>query len=125
MRFAAYLIGIVLLSCVGVSHAQQTVEGKYTGTRAGEKRPVGLSLEITSAQNGKVQGSVTLTQQRCGGIFPVEGAYQDNKIELRAAAGGRTGDCGERKLELVASGNELTGRMLGDSGEWREVKLSK
>lgn len=125
MRFAS-LVGVVLMSWVSFSHAQQVATGNYIGAYSGERRPTGISLEIKSADNGRIQGSVTTNSRTCNGTFAVEGTYQDNKIEIQSAAQrGRTGDCAELKLELVANGNKLTGRFNGDRGVWREVQLSK
>jgi len=121
------VVGLALSLCSLAVHAQQGIVGKYNGTlvRASGKSS-GITIEITSAENGKLKGSYTSHGRGvCGGIFPIEGTYQGNKLEFTAAKGGPTGDCLERKFEVVSDGDKLVGQMLQQSGDSGKVQLSK
>jgi len=92
---------------------------------------VGLAFSICSlavdAQQGivgKYNGSLQRERGRTSGI-PIEGTYQGNKLEFTAAKGGSTGDCLERKFEVVLDGNKLVGQMRQQTGELGKVQLSK
>ena len=118
-------ISLVLLSYSTSLLAQQTLVGKYSGNyiqktgRGDESR--GLTLEIASAENGKLKGTaVRVEKGSCSGKYEVEGTYQDNKIVVRSVGGGgAASDCGLR-LQLVAEGNKLVGK-FGP----RDVELSR
>jgi hypothetical protein len=125
MNFAG-LAGIVLMLCSGLTYAQQISTGKYTGSRLGERKPVGVTLEIKSAENGKLSGTLTTYGRGCAGAIEIEGTYEGGKIQLQTPPGrGTAKDCEEIKLELVADGNNLKGRMMGERDIWRDVQLSK
>lgn len=120
------LAGILLMLCSGLVYAQQVSTGKYTGTRSGERKPVGVTLEIKSAENGKLSGIITTFGRACKGAIEIEGTYEGGKVQLQSSPGrGAANDCGEIKLELVAEGNNLKGRFMGEDAVWRDVQLSK
>jgi len=123
----AILGGLALSLCALAVHAQQGIVGKYNGAlERARGRTSGITIEITSAENGKLKGSYTSHGRGvCGGIFPIEGTYQGNKLEFTADRGGPTGDCLERKFEVVSDGDKLVGQMLQQSGESGKVHLSK
>jgi hypothetical protein len=109
------------------AYSQEALIGKYTGnyevqTRNRGTEPRGMSLTITSAENGNVKGTVNRSVGRsgCSGDTQVEGTYKGNKLELRGKGGGTTEDC-DIRLILVHEGNKLT----GTTGGQRSVELSK
>lgn len=117
MRLAV-ATGLAFFICSTAVYAQQTLTGKYTGTfimktRYGDQT-AGITLEITSAENGKLKGAANRLAsgqagQGCAGDYPLEGEYEGNNLELRGV-GGRSGDC-KMTLRLVAEGNKLKGKM--------------
>ena len=121
------IVGLAFSICPLAVDAQQGIVGKYNGSLQRERgRTSGITIEITSAEDGKLKGSYTSHGAGvCGGIFPIEGTYQGNKLEFTAAKGGSTGDCLERKFEVVLDGNKLVGQMRQQTGEMGKVQLSK
>jgi hypothetical protein len=125
----AVAFGTCFLVFAASSHAQENFVGKYSGnfnlqTRQRGIIPIGMSLEITSAADGKVQGKASRhadsrAGRGCEGEYKVAGTYKGNKIEMRSEPGGPAKDCIMR-LQLVAEGNKLKGKM-GAS----DVELSK
>ena len=121
------IVGLALSVFALAVDAQQGIVGKYNGTLVRERgRSSGITIEITSAEDGKLKGSYTSHGSGvCGGIFPIEGTYQGNKLQFTAAKGGPTGDCLERKFEVVLDGDKLVGQMQQQTGELGKVQLSK
>lgn len=127
----AIAIGTVFSIIAASVCAQQTLVGKYSGnfmqsTKYGEK-PVGITLDITSVEDGKVNATAVRFASGgtggCAGTYKLQGTHQDNNIDIKAVEkSGSAGDCGMR-LQLVAAGNKLTGK-FGEQGE-RDIALSK
>jgi len=125
------VLGSVFLVFAASSHAQESFVGKYNGTFLLQTQsrgllPIGISMEITSAAGGKLQGKAVRSSNSkagmgCVGEYKLEGTYQGNKIEMESEPGGPAKDCVMR-LHLVADaeGNKLKGKM-GAS----EVEFSK
>jgi hypothetical protein len=99
----------------GVVFAQGALIGTYNGSyevqsTKGHHR-FGITLAITSVEDGKVQGTGTLHDGPCRGSYPVEGLVKDGALGVRAIQkGGPAGDCGfgfKGKIE----GNRLVGNM--------------
>ena len=118
-------ISLVFLGYSTSLLAQQTLVGKYTGNfiqktvRGDESR--GLTLEIASAENGKLKGTaVRVEKGTCAGKYEVEGTYKENKVDVRSVGGGGAGGDCSLSLRLVAEGNKLTGTF----GQ-RPVELSR
>ena len=111
-------------------HAQQALVGSYSGSftkqgRAGNLQG-GVTLQITSAENGAlkataIRGSAGLRgTDGCAGQYELAGTYQGDKLQLKSTAkGGGAGDCG-LSFQLTADGNKLVGKM----GQL-DVQLSK
>ena len=79
-------------------HAQESVTGRYTGSftaqMQGRDVPVGLTMVISSVEDGRVKGVATMDGQSCGGDYPFEGYLKGNAIGVRSnVKGGRAGDC--------------------------------
>lgn len=109
---------ILFLSSIGF--AQQTLLGAYSGTFAapsfsgGTLVHVGLTLELTSLEDGTVKGkAVRMGTSSCAGEYPVQGTVKGNELELRSTArSGRASDC-RTGFKLTVEGNKLTGTMNG------------
>ena len=102
-------------------YAQESLVGKYAGTFLMQSQsrgvlPVAISLEITSAADGKLKGrairsSAAWAGQGCAGEYKLEGTYQGDKLDMRSSEpGGPAKDCNMR-LRLVADGKKLKGKM--------------
>jgi hypothetical protein len=101
-------------------YAQESLVGKYAGTfvvptNSRGMVPLAISLDITSAADGKLQAKALRSQsslvgQGCAGEYDLEGTYQGNKIDMKSGPGGPAKDCFMR-LRLVAQGNKLTGKL--------------
>jgi hypothetical protein len=113
----AVTTGLILLLGSTCLHAQQALVGTYNGTFTAKIRSssaeiqVGLKLEITSAENGALKGTlINYGTAGCGGQYKLEGTYQDDKLQLTSDKGGRAGDC-TLQFQLTAEGNKLVGKM--------------
>jgi len=123
------VLGSVFLMFAASSHAQESFVGKYNGTFTLQTQsrgvlPIAISMEITSAANGKLQATASRSHNNkagmgCAGEYKLEGTYQGNKIEMESDPGGPGKDC-VMVLRLVAEGGKLKGTM-GKS----EVEFSK
>jgi len=112
--------GSCLLVFAALLHAQENLVGKYNGTFQLQTQsrgvlPIAISLEITNAVGGKLQGKASRSHnnkagQGCAGEYKLEGTYQGDKIEMESEAGGAAKDCVMR-LHLVAEGSKLKGKM--------------
>jgi hypothetical protein len=118
-------VGLLLLSYSACVLAQEALVGQYSGfyvgrTNSGVEVREHLTLEIKSAQDGKLQGTATRFYDgivrhggysQCRGDYVLEGTYQDNNIVLESIGpGGHAGDC-RTTLRLVVEGDKLIGRM--------------
>ena len=120
---AAFVTGVMLVSAS--AYAQQSLSGRYTGNyvvyTAKGPTPVGLTLVIDSVEGVVVKGTATSYGRTCGGDFPIEGQFKDNKLQLSSTTkGGSAGDC-IWQLNLTVEGNKLT----GTTGLGNAVQLSK
>jgi hypothetical protein len=116
----AVAFGSSLLVFAAASHAQENLVGKYNGTFLFQTQsrgllPIAISMEITSAAGGKLQGKATRSSNAkagmgCVGEYKLEGTYEGNKIDMKSEPGGPAKDC-IMHLQLVAEGNRLKGKM--------------
>jgi len=103
-------------------YAQETLVGKYAGTFVIQSTnrgvvPIGISLEITSAAEGKLQGKANRSHESrigegCAGEYKLAGTYKGNNIRMRSEPGGPAKDC-VLNFRLVADGKKLKGKMNG------------
>ena len=109
-------IGIaLLLACSSLSYAQQEIVGTYAGSysvSSGHPERYSATLTITGVVNGKVAGKFHIDASTCGGDYPIDGAYQDGKLDLRTGEGSMRG-CGQDAVKLVLQGNRLVGTIGG------------
>ena len=121
MNFTAIPLAGFLIVAASSAFAQESLVGKYAGTLMlpSQSRgivPVPISLEITSAADGKLQGKANRSSsawlgQGCAGEYKLAGTYEGNKLDMRATEpGGPAKDCPMR-LRLVAEGRKLKGKM--------------
>ena len=117
--------GLIVLAWSATSYAQQPLVGKWGGTMlegGRTERATVVAMEITSAEGGKLQGTMQLSPYRgrgCAGNYQIGGTYQDNKVEFKSHQSGGVQWC-NLEFRLVADGNQLKG-----SGGEAEVQLSK
>jgi hypothetical protein len=112
--------GLAFLVLAASLHAQESLVGKYSGTfnlqtQSRGVLPIAVSLNITSAANGKLLATASRSHNGkagmgCVGEYKLEGSYEGNKIDMKSDAGGPAKDCVMR-FELVADGNKLKGKM--------------
>jgi hypothetical protein len=112
--------GFVILILAASVHAQESLVGTYAGTFNLQTQsrgviPVAISLEITSASDGKLQGKANRSHSSkagmgCVGEYKLEGTYQGDKIEMQSQPGGPAGDC-TMQLRLTREGGKLRGTM--------------
>ena len=118
---AAGLIVLVWSTAIG---AQQTLVGKWGGKlseRGGRDiRQTNVTMEITSAENGKLKGTMSLFpmgRRGCKGQYVLEGTFADNKVELKSSKGEVFCDM---QFQLVAESNTLKGTTADG-----EIELTK
>ena len=114
------VLGSVFLVFAASSHAQESFVGKYNGTFLLQTQsrgllPIGISMEITSAAGGKLQGKAVRSSNSkagmgCVGEYKLEGTYQGNKIEMESEPGGRDG---RSMVHAADSPVQRNGRPLG------------
>ncbi len=117
--FAAGLT-VALLASAG---AQDSIIGKYnasytiTGIQA---TAMGVSISISSVEDGVVKGTGYRYDKACRGEYPLEGTLKGDQIRLRAVAkGGAAGDCG-----FGFAGTVQGGALVGKYGQ-RELEFRK
>ena len=115
MRLARAMVLTALLAGNGVLHAQDTVAGSYVGSYDVQTpigfQSFGITVVISSIENGVVTGTATRHRGSCAGELPLRGKYQGNEISLGATAkGGKAGDCGFG-FKGTVDGNRLIGKM--------------
>lgn len=113
MRRQTLCIGIALFFCSTLSYAQQGLIGSYEGSfrhpdPGHGPRQVGSTLEIKSAENGKLAGKFKISNEYCMGEYLIQGTYNENKLEMWTGEGTKR-DCGKELLVLVVQGNKLIG----------------
>jgi len=121
MRSLALTVALASVLVSSQSSAQQELVGRYEATRAGYNQIGGatqfFTLEITSVENGKLSGKLTMAKFECRGDYPIEGSYRDGKLEMRTSEGHRRG-CGNVPVILVVEGNRLIGTRDGFTVEF-------
>ena len=115
---------LLLLSVCAPVYGQGDATGKYSGsftTQAlGRDAEVGLTVVISSVENGRVKGVATMGGQSCAGEYPFEGYLKGTELGIRSnVKGGRAGDC-TFGMRGTLEGN----RIVGTFGSYR-VQLSK
>jgi len=120
MNFTAIPLAGFLIVASSAS-AQESLVGKYSGTLLLPTQsrgivPLPISLEITNAADGKLQGKANRSSsawagQGCAGEYKLAGTYEGSKLDMRATElGGPAKDCPMR-LRLIAEGRKLKGKM--------------
>jgi hypothetical protein len=95
--------------------AADALRGRFVGNYFDSAGTFGLTLVITSINDGAVEGRATLSGQGCGGDYPLRGTYRDKRLELKAPRnGGPAGDC-PLGLKLSMQGEKLTGTLENGS----------
>lgn len=116
----AVTMGLILFFGSACLHAQQALVGTYSGSYSAKNKPVGVTLQITSAENGALKATARRMAGACAGQYELEGTYRDDKLQLRSTEkSGRAGDC-DLRFQLTAEGDKLVGK-LGQL----DVQLSK
>ena len=109
-------LGLAVLACSSLAYAQQDIAGRYSGSYSvsGLNHPMRYTgtLTITGVENGKVAGKFNIDANVCSGDYPIQGTYQDGKLELRTGDGSMRG-CGQDAIEMVLQGNRLVGKIGG------------
>jgi hypothetical protein len=122
-RFA--MIGVAFLfSYPAIVHAQDSLVGKYSGRFDAVgvvNYTVGVTLEISSVDDGKVKGVATLSMRTaCNGQYPFAGTYKDDQLVVRATQkGGPAGDC-----DFGFRGKREGDTLVGTIGKY-EITLRK
>ena len=131
MKFAIGLIGSTLMVFAPGLHAQSELVGKYSGSLSavdfrGRDKSYGISVEITSAENGRLAGTLTNEGSRgCPGKSAMAGTYEGNKVTFATVKGDdKNQGCGVQRFEGVADGGKLVGKMP-HNGAPHDVQLSK
>lgn len=99
------------------------MRGRYTGNfvDSGSAEIIGLTLVISSVEDGVFKGTATLGGRGCDGSYPMQGTFRNNQLDLRATRnGGPAGDC-PLSLALEAQGSRFVGAM----GNGSKVQLSR
>lgn len=108
------VISIFGMLFLASAHAQELKAGSYSGTYTVSTtrgpRNTGITLDITSVDNGKLKGTAVRMGRHCRGEYQVEGVYEGNNIQLSSKKGGPAGDCSVN-LTLTVEGDKLTGKM--------------
>ena len=103
----------IVISGAASAFAQESLVGTYNGNYElprGTQR-FGITLVISSAEDGKVKGNAIFQRGNCQGSYPVEGGVKGNTIRVRATAkGGPAGDC-FFSFSGTVDGNRLVGKM--------------
>ena len=120
---------LLCVFCAAYVHAQQSLVGKYSGSAAimaktGSATNIGVNVEITSADNGRLQGSAIIFGKRCPSAYAIEGTVDGGNLKFNMVGGNENLGCGVARFEVVAEGDKLAGKMSYD-GAMRDVKLSK
>ena len=109
-------IGFVLLSCSSLAYAQQEIVGTYSGSYSvsGVNHPMRYTgtLTIAGVENGKVAGKFNIDANVCSGDYPIQGTYQDGKLELRTGDGSMRG-CGQDAINMILQGDRVVGTIGG------------
>jgi hypothetical protein len=114
MKAFASVVMLLLCMCAP-AHGQEGLTGKYTGSFVaqvfGRDVDVGLTIVISSVQEGRVTGVATMGGQSCGGDYPFEGYLKGKELGVRSnVKGGRAGDCTFGMLGTL-EGNKIVGTM--------------
>lgn len=101
--------------------------GQYEGSysNSADNFPSGVGMKITSVVGEEVKGVMLLYQRvNCGGNLPMHGVRRGNTLELEVPPPAVYG-CPARKLKLEIEGNTLRGKLLGITGNWVNIRVSK
>ena len=117
-------IGIAFLVCSPCSYAQESLAGIWKGSfnvmpPSGRSFNLGVSLEISSAADGKIAGKISHLGGSCRGEYAAAGTYEGAKLDIKVAEGAIRG-CGNYALIVTAQGDKLVG-MLGSN----KIELSR
>jgi len=104
-----------LLTMTPLVMAQENVTGKYTGSFVaqafGRDVDVGLTMVISSFEEGVVKGVATMGGHACPGDYPFEGSLKGGELAVRSnVKGGRAGDC-TFGMRGTLQGNTIAGTM--------------
>ena len=122
--------GSILFVCCALAYAQQALVGKYMGSMTtttplgGNVVQVGIIIDITSAENGQLKGTIINTSQVCGGSFASEGTYKENRLRFAMIEGSKVQGCRPLLFVGAAEGNKLVGKFSW-SGGMQDAVFSK
>ena len=85
---------------------------------------IGISVDITGAENGALKGTITSGGRDCAGNFPIEGTYEGNNLKFKMTGRGRVAGCGDLAFEGVAEGDKVVGKIVWQGGP-RDIRFSK
>lgn len=112
---AATLLTGLLIVAAGAS-ADDSIIGRYNSsitTQGINARVWGVSIVISSVENGVVEGTGIREDPKCEGEYPLRGKMRGNQIGVRSIRkGGPAGDCGFGFRGVVQDG-ALVGKYLG------------
>ena len=114
MRNQAAATGIALMLCPPLSMAQGSLAGTYSGAiemmlSATKTTTVPVKLNVTVAENGRLGGKLVLTRGGCKGEYPLDGNYDNPKVEFKVGEGPGKG-CGYNTMNLTAQEGKLVGK---------------
>ena len=115
MRTHLIAIGIAVFLCSPCSYAQESLVGTYKGSFAasvagGRSINVGVSLDISTAADGKIAGKMIHFGGQCRGEYAAAGTYEGAKLDIKVAEG-VVKDCGKYSVIVTAQGNKLVGTL--------------
>lgn len=114
MRIPLVAAFAALLCVSAAAVAQETVTGTYNGnievnTNRGPTR-WGVTMVISSVEDGKVKGTGIFQQGPCRGDYPIVGSIKDGVIGVISQKGGTASDC-VFGFKGKIDGNRLVGNM--------------
>ena len=122
------IVGLSFFFAANCGFTQDLPIGKFSGSLVaqgtGRVQQFGISVDITSAENGNLKGTLQNVGQICGGIFPMEGTLDGKNIKFRSTETRNVPSCKTLQFQGTVNGNSLVGKMVYN-GEPRELVLSK
>lgn len=122
MRIRIGIVGALLLF-PAVAHGQQGLPGTYEAdfsgiTVDGRTWNQRVTLEIESANNGRIVGKYNVPKYSCAGDYLIEGSVRESLLDLTTSPGALRG-CGNAKIVLTVVGTRLVGKVNEYDAEFR------
>lgn len=113
-RIPAFSLGVMTLASTCL-YAQDSIVGTYSGSVGyyigKPHKNAGITVIITSVEDGIVKGTATHYGPICGGDYPFQGIYRNDEIRVRSPVkGGRAADCRFGFVGKV-EGNKIVAKM--------------